>query len=97
MLLLSRAIAEGIVKRSGLTGYQLGHTKVFLRAGQMAVLDKQRTEKMHGAAVVIQRLARGYLARLESRRRRQAVLAMQVTCLALTINIHKQSRYMAAI
>ena len=48
-----RGIAEGILARSSIapgSGYQLGQSKVFLRAGQMAVLDKARTEKLTGAA-----------------------------------------------
>ena len=44
-----RDIAQGILERSGIpagSGYQLGVSKVFLRAGHMAVLDKQRTGEL---------------------------------------------------
>ncbi|KAF8063028.1 XI-F [Scenedesmus sp. PABB004] len=72
-----RAIAEGVLRASGLEGYQLGTSKVFLRAGQMALLDKQRTEKLSAAATLLQRHARGFLARLHYRQAQAAVLRMQ--------------------
>ncbi len=37
--------------------------QVFLRGGQMAQLDKMRTELLNGAATTIQRYTRGWLAR----------------------------------
>lgn len=36
---------------------------MFLRAGQMAQLDKLRTDHMNGAAIAIQRHVRGFLVR----------------------------------
>lgn len=77
-----RQIAEGILKSSGISGYQLGTSKVFLRAGQMAMLDKQRTEKLSKAATVMQRHARGWLARLHYKRDLLAVVRMQVRAAA---------------
>lgn len=74
----NRQIAEGILKVSGISGYQLGTSKVFLRAGQMAMLDKQRTEKLSKAAIVLQRHARGWLARLHYREALESVVRMQV-------------------
>jgi myosin-5 len=73
-----RQIAEGILKQSGLEGYQLGTSKVFLRAGQMALLDKQRTEKLSKAAIQLQRHARGFLGRLHFKQSKEAVVRMQV-------------------
>lgn len=72
-------IAEGVLERASLDhkGYQLGKTKVFLRAGQMAVLDKLRTDKLSRAAITIQRFARGYLGRLHARKRLAAVVCIQ--------------------
>jgi myosin heavy subunit len=78
-LLACRQIAEGILKSSGISGYQLGTSKVFLRAGQMAMLDKQRTEKLTKAATVMQRHARGWLARLHYKQDLLAVVRMQVS------------------
>jgi myosin-5 len=75
---VARSIAEGIIKRSGIAGYQLGKTKVFLRAGQMAVLDKLRGDKLAAAATVMQRHTRGWLARAQYRRDLDSVLCLQV-------------------
>ena len=65
---------------SGITGYQLGTSKEFLRAGQMAMLDKQRTEKLSKAATILQRHARGWLARLHYKAALLSVVRMQVRC-----------------
>ncbi|KAH1078270.1 hypothetical protein AAZX31_19G156800 [Glycine max] len=51
-----------ILKNVGLEGYQIGKTKVFLRAGQMAELDTRRTEILGRSASIIQRKVRSYLA-----------------------------------
>ncbi|KAL4297253.1 hypothetical protein GQ457_12G001630 [Hibiscus cannabinus] len=52
-----------ILEKSNLKGYQIGKTKVFLRAGQMAELDAMRAEVLARAASLIQRKVRTYLAR----------------------------------
>jgi myosin-5 len=44
---------------------QIGKTKVFLRAGQMAELDARRTEVLANAARRIQRQIRTHLTRKE--------------------------------
>lgn len=44
---------------------QMGKTKVFLRAGQMAELDARRAEVLSNAAKIIQRQSRTYIARKE--------------------------------
>jgi myosin-5 len=80
-----RQIAEGILKLSGIFGYQLGTSKVFLRAGQMAMLDKQRTEKLSKAATVLQRHTRGWIARQHYKQALVLVVRMQVSaCMLLT-------------
>lgn len=61
-----------------LQGYQLGETKVFLRAGQMASLDKIRTEVMYRAAVTIQRHIHGFVQRRQYARKRRAAVTLQV-------------------
>ncbi|KAK9809830.1 hypothetical protein WJX72_000004 [[Myrmecia] bisecta] len=71
------AVSKAIVQKAGLKGYQCGQTKLFLRAGQMAELDKARTDLMHTATVTIQRHVRGFLARHRYVRRRAAVLTLQ--------------------
>ncbi len=69
--------ARAVIKSAALQGYQLGKTKVFLRAGQMAELDKIRTDKLHGAATIIQRNVRMWLARVKYQRARRAVVVLQ--------------------
>ncbi|KAK1384559.1 hypothetical protein POM88_022294 [Heracleum sosnowskyi] len=61
----------------GLTGYQIGKTKVFLRAGQMAELDARRTEVLGDAAKIIQRQIRTYIARKEFISLRKASVQLQ--------------------
>ncbi|GMI64515.1 myosin XI B, ARABIDOPSIS THALIANA MYOSIN XI B, MYOSIN XI-8, MYOSIN XI B [Hibiscus trionum] len=50
-----------ILEKSSLSGYQVGKTKVFLRAGQMAELDARRSEILGVSASVIQKKVRAYL------------------------------------
>ncbi|XP_027365891.1 myosin-11-like isoform X1 [Abrus precatorius] len=54
---------QKILEKMGLKGYQIGKTKVFLRAGQMAELDAQRAQVLSNAAKVIQRRIRTHQAR----------------------------------
>ena len=56
---------------------QMGKTKVFLRAGQMAELDARRAEVLGNAARIIQRQIRTYIARKEFITTRQAAIQMQ--------------------
>ncbi|PON94902.1 Myosin [Trema orientale] len=51
-----------LLEKVKLKGYQIGKTKVFLRAGQMAELDACRSEVLGRSASVIQRKVRSYLA-----------------------------------
>jgi myosin-5 len=50
---------------------------VFLRAGQMALLDKLRADTMAAAATCIQRHVKGHQARSEFSRKRDAVVCVQ--------------------
>ncbi|XP_057427058.1 myosin-11-like [Lotus japonicus] len=52
-----------ILEKMGLKGYQIGKTKVFLRAGQMAELDARRAQVLSNAAKIIQRRIRTHQAR----------------------------------
>ncbi|PWZ32837.1 Myosin-17 [Zea mays] len=54
---------QKILEKMGLENYQIGKTKVFLRAGQMADLDARRAEVLGRAARIIQRQIRTYIAR----------------------------------
>nr|XP_043615028.1 myosin-11-like isoform X3 [Erigeron canadensis] len=50
-----------ILEKKGIKGFQIGKTKVFLRAGQMAELDARRTEVLSSAAQTIQRRIRTHI------------------------------------
>ncbi|XP_043691313.1 myosin-12 isoform X2 [Telopea speciosissima] len=63
--------------RMGLKGYQIGKTKVFLRAGQMAELDARRIEILANAARRIQRQIQTYLTRREFIAVRRATIRWQ--------------------
>ncbi|MED6220130.1 hypothetical protein PIB30_041902 [Stylosanthes scabra] len=54
-----------ILEKAGLTGYQIGKTQIFLRAGQMAELDARRTRFLSSSATVIQKHSRRYCRRKE--------------------------------
>lgn len=56
---------------------QLGKTKVFLRAGQMAELDARRAEVLGNAARTIQRQIRTYIARRDFVVLRKAAIQLQ--------------------
>ncbi|XP_037496894.1 myosin-12 isoform X2 [Jatropha curcas] len=66
-----------ILERMGLKGYQIGKTKVFLRAGQMAELDARRTEVLANSVRRIQRQIRTHLTRKEFIALRSASINMQ--------------------
>jgi myosin-5 len=72
-----KAATEELLQRLNLSNYQLGKTKVFLRAGQMAELDARRAEALNNAAKVIQRQFRTFIARKEFNRKRKAALKIQ--------------------
>ena len=59
---------------------QIGKTKVFLRAGQMAELDARRTEVLSNAAKNIQRRIRTHNAHKQFIALRKAAVYMQSLC-----------------
>lgn len=56
---------------------QVGKTKVFLRAGQMAELDARRAEVLSNAAKAIQRRIRTHIARRQFIALRMAAIDLQ--------------------
>ncbi|WOK91583.1 myosin-12-like [Canna indica] len=72
-----KAASAAICDKMGLKGYQIGKTKVFLRAGQMAELDARRMEVLSNAARLIQRLIRTHLTRKEFITLRKASIQLQ--------------------
>ncbi|RCV10466.1 hypothetical protein SETIT_2G114600v2 [Setaria italica] len=69
-----------LLEKVNLTGYQIGKTKVFLRAGQMAELDALRTEVLGRSATKIQRKVRSYLARKNFIQLRISATQLQAVC-----------------
>ncbi|KAH7306277.1 hypothetical protein KP509_22G004800 [Ceratopteris richardii] len=72
-----KAATEHILKKANLSNYQIGKTKVFLRAGQMAELDTKRAEMLGSAAKIIQRRVRTFLAQRELKALRKAAISVQ--------------------
>ncbi|XP_022152731.1 myosin-12 [Momordica charantia] len=86
-----------ICDRMGLKGYQIGKTKVFLRAGQMAELDARRTEILANAVRRIQRQIRTHLTRKEFISLRRATIHLQKLWRAqLARQLYEQMRREAA-
>ncbi|KAL7147023.1 hypothetical protein ABFS83_06G080800 [Erythranthe nasuta] len=69
-----------ILEKKGIKGFQVGKTKVFLRAGQMAELDAHRAEVLSSAAKIIQRRTRTHIARKHFIDVREATIYMQSFC-----------------
>ncbi|CAH1448881.1 unnamed protein product [Lactuca virosa] len=72
-----KVACQVLLDKMGLKGYQIGKTKVFLRAGQMAELDARRAEVLGNAARIIQRQMRTYIARKEYISIRKAAIQLQ--------------------
>lgn len=60
--------------------WQIGKTKVFLRAGQMAELDARRAEVLGNAARKMQRRIRTYIARKDFVALRDSAIQLQALC-----------------
>ncbi|KAL9431225.1 hypothetical protein AB3S75_026414 [Citrus x aurantiifolia] len=69
-----------LLEKVGLEGYQIGKTKVFLRAGQMADLDARRTEVLGRSASIIQRKVRSFLSRKNYIMLRRSAIHIQAAC-----------------
>ncbi|KAJ0515798.1 putative myosin ATPase [Helianthus annuus] len=69
-----------ILEKKGIKGFQVGKTKVFLRAGQMAELDARRTEVLSSAAQIIQRRMRTYIAHKQFIDTRKSSVVLQSFC-----------------
>ncbi|KAL3520939.1 hypothetical protein ACH5RR_019088 [Cinchona calisaya] len=75
-----RVACQKILEKKGLKGFQIGKTKVFLRAGQMAELDARRAEVLSSAAKSIQQRIRTHNARKRFVALRKASICMQSFC-----------------
>lgn len=59
------------------TKYQFGKTKIFFQAGQVAYLEKLRSEKLKLSGIIIQKHIRGWLARSKYLKIKKSILLMQ--------------------
>lgn len=66
---------------------QIGKTKVFLRAGQMAELDSRRTEVLGRSASIIQRKVRSHMARRNFTLLLQLAIRIQSMCRGISFVI----------
>ncbi|ODQ77156.1 hypothetical protein BABINDRAFT_163668 [Babjeviella inositovora NRRL Y-12698] len=57
--------------------YQLGNTKIFFKAGMLAVLEKKRTDTLHNAAVMIQKNVRMIIYRNQYLQARASIIDAQ--------------------
>ncbi|XP_058851135.1 unconventional myosin-Vc-like isoform X1 [Acipenser ruthenus] len=57
--------------------YKFGRTKIFFRAGQVAYLEKLRSDRLRGACVTIQKNLRGWTQRRKYLRMRKAAIIIQ--------------------
>ncbi|XP_048425701.1 myosin-11 isoform X4 [Pyrus x bretschneideri] len=71
---------EKILVKMGLRGYQIGKTKVFLRAGQMAELDAKRILLLGDSSKVIQTRGRTRITRKKYVSTREASICVQSFC-----------------
>ncbi|KAL6606931.1 hypothetical protein ACP70R_042584 [Stipagrostis hirtigluma subsp. patula] len=72
-----KVACKRILEKKGLVGFQIGKTKVFLRAGQMAELDARRTEVLSAAAKTIQGKIRTHIMRKKFLSLRKASVCVQ--------------------
>ncbi|PON73461.1 Myosin [Trema orientale] len=72
-----KVASKKILEKKGLKGFQIGKTKIFLRAGQMAELDARRAEVLSNAAKAIQRRIRTHQARKQFIALRKATIVVQ--------------------
>ncbi|CAI0449004.1 unnamed protein product [Linum tenue] len=94
-----KVACKRIMDKKGLKGFQIGKTKVFLRAGQMAELDARRSEVLNNAAKIIQRRVLTHVTRKRFISLRKAVIVMQALCrgrLACKV-FHEMKREAAAV
>nr|GMD12172.1 myosin-9-like isoform X1 [Ipomoea batatas] len=75
-----KAACKTILDNAGLAGSQIGKTKVFLRAGQMAELDARRAQKLSNAAKKIQRKIRTHIARKYFLALQKSAVTLQSSC-----------------
>ncbi|KAL2317939.1 hypothetical protein Fmac_031815 [Flemingia macrophylla] len=75
-----QAVTKKILQKIKLENFQLGRTKVFLRAGQIGILDSRRAEVLENAAKCIQCRLRTFIAHRDFISVRAAAFSLQACC-----------------
>ncbi|KAH7656520.1 Myosin ATPase protein [Dioscorea alata] len=75
-----KSLTQKILQKLSLDNFQLGRTKVFLRAGQIGLLDSRRNEVLNNAARLIQGRFLTYNARKDFTGTRRAAVTLQSYC-----------------
>ncbi|XP_039829224.1 protein OPAQUE1-like isoform X2 [Panicum virgatum] len=92
-----RSLTQRILKQLNLENFQLGRTKVFLRAGQIAVLDSRRGEILDNASRILQGHFRTFIARKKFLSTRKASISIQMYCRGcLARNVLEAKKQIAA-
>ncbi|WOL20211.1 myosin-15 isoform X1 [Canna indica] len=92
-----KELTRGILQKLKLENFQLGKTKIFLRAGQIAILDIWRSEVLENAAKLIQDRFRTFVTRREFVVTRVAAITLQAYCRGcLSRRIFASKRQIAA-
>ena len=87
-----RRTCENLLKNliSNEDKYQFGNTKIFFRAGQVAYLEKLRSEKLRACIIKIQTTYRAYYARKRYLKIRRTTLALQALARRYLAKKHAQ-------
>ncbi|XP_010432598.2 PREDICTED: myosin-15-like [Camelina sativa] len=92
-----QALTEKILRKLGLGNNQLGRTKVFLRAGQIGILDSKRAEVLDASARLIQRRLRTFVTHQNFISARASAISIQAYCRGcLSRNVYVTKRNEAA-
>ncbi|XXG40756.1 hypothetical protein AAC387_Pa01g1394 [Persea americana] len=75
-----KTLTKRILKKMKLENFQLGRNKVFLRAGQIAILDSRRAEVLDNASKIIQSRFRTFIACKEFNLIRVTAITLQAYC-----------------
>ncbi|XP_066385756.1 protein OPAQUE1-like isoform X4 [Miscanthus floridulus] len=92
-----RSLTQRILRQLNLENFQLGRTKVFLRAGQIAVLDSRRGEILDNASRIVQGHFRTFTVHKKFLSTRKASISIQTFCRGcLALNVLEAKRQIAA-
>ncbi|CAD5125633.1 DgyrCDS13833 [Dimorphilus gyrociliatus] len=71
----SEKLLQSLIKEKD--KYQFGKTQIFFRAGQVAYLEKLRTDKLKASSILIQKIIKGWLQRIKYKKIRRSILLVQ--------------------